>query len=169
MLNGATVRQRDRQSGVMRALQLPGLPSPVIEFEVPGEPQPQGSHQAYTRNGRAWVTSDNPRLRPWRNAVCWHAREALGERPPLTGPVRVELWFSFARPRGHFGRRGLLPSAPAGHAVRPDCDKLARGAIDALTEAGLWRDDAQVAELVATKAYAERSGLRVRVIEAADP
>ncbi len=136
MLNGATVRQRDRQSGVMRALQLPGLPSPVIEFEVPGEPQPQGSHQAYTRNGRAWVTSDNPRLRPWRNAVCWHAREALGERPPLTGPVRVELWFSFARPRGHFGRRGLLPSAPAGHAVRPDCDKLARGAIDALTEGG---------------------------------
>jgi len=49
--------------------------------------------------------------------------------------------------------------------VRPDCDKLARGAIDALGEAGVWRDDAQVAELVATKAYAERSGLRVRVRE----
>lgn len=153
----------------MRAQQLPELPSLAIEFEVPGEPQPQGSLQAHSRNGHAWVTSDNPRLRPWRNAVCWHAREALGERPPLTGPVRVELWFSFSRPRGHFGRRGLLPSAPAGHAVRPDCDKLARSALDALTEAGVWRDDAQVAELVATKAYAERAALRVRVTEAATP
>jgi len=161
---------RDHQAGVMRApakLQLPALPPPVLEFEVPGEPQPQGSHQPYTHNGRVWVTSDNRRLRPWRNAVCWHAREALGQYPPLAGPVRVDLSFSFARPPGHFGRRGLLPSAPAGHAVRPDVDKLARGALDALGEAGVWRDDAQVAELVATKAYAERSGLRVRVTKAA--
>ncbi|PZR70031.1 MAG: hypothetical protein DLM66_04825 [Candidatus Dormiibacter spiritus] len=163
--------KRDHQSGVMLTkLRLQDPPPPAaLEFEVPGEPQPQGSHQAYASNGRAWVTSDNPRLRPWRNAVCWHAREALGERPPMRGPVRVELWFSFARPRGHFGRRGLLPSAPAGHVVRPDCDKLARGAVDALGEAGVWRDDSQVVELVASKAYAERSGLRVRVTEVVAP
>jgi len=43
------------------------------------------------------------------------------------------------------------------------------GLNDALGEAGVWHDDAHVAELVATKAYVEQAGLRVRVTEVAAP
>ena len=73
----------------------------------------------------------------------------------------MELAFTFIRPRWHYGRRGLRPSAPLGHAVRPDLDKLARAVLDALVGAGVIRDDAQVAELHATKGYGERPGLAV--------
>ncbi|HZU17937.1 MAG TPA: RusA family crossover junction endodeoxyribonuclease, partial [Candidatus Dormibacteraeota bacterium] len=96
-----------------------------ISFEVPGEPISQGSGRPIRAgNGRLHVIADNPRLQPWRDAVTWHARQALDGRPPLEGAVAVELAFTFPRPRGHYGRRGLRPSAPASHAVRPDLDKL---------------------------------------------
>ncbi len=38
---------------------------------------------------------------------------------------------------------------------------------DQKNRAGVWRDETQVAELMATKAYNERAALRVRVTEAA--
>jgi Holliday junction resolvase RusA-like endonuclease len=133
-----------------------------ISFEVPGEPISQGSGRPIRAgNGRLHVIADNPRLQPWRDAVTWHARQALDGRPPLEGAVAVELAFTFPRPRGHYGRRGLRPSAPASHAVRPDLDKLCRAVLDALVGAGMVRDDAQVAELHATKRYGERPGLIV--------
>ena len=119
-------RLADRAAPAM-ALPL-GDPTPVvIAFEVPGEPQPQGSSKAFKHRhtGRVMVTSDNARLRPWRDAVCWHARQAL-LGGPLAGPVQVELEFRFARPAGHFGKRGLRPAAPREHMVRPDLDKLVR-------------------------------------------
>jgi Holliday junction resolvase RusA-like endonuclease len=138
-----------------------------IAFEVPGEPQPQGSTKAFKHRhtGLVMVTSDNARLRPWRDAVCWHARQALAGRGPLAGPVGVALDFRFVRPRGHFGRRGLRPSAPPEHVVRPDVDKLARAVIDALSEAGVWRDDNQVVQLHARKHYADLAGLAVQVVQ----
>src|SRR5262245_6772013 len=72
-----------------------------VAFEVPGEPQPQGSTKAFKHRhtGLVMVTSDNTRLRPWRDAVCWHARQALAGRAPLVGAVRVVLDFRFTRPR----------------------------------------------------------------------
>jgi len=140
-------------------------PADAISFEVPGVPQPQGSTKAFKHksSGRVIVTSDNARLRPWRDAVCWHAREALAGRGPLAGPIAVVLKFRFARPAGHFGKRGLRGAAPREHVVRPDLDKLARGALDGLGEAGVWRDDAQVVELVVRKSYGEAPGVRIEV------
>ncbi len=142
-----------------------GLLAPLAQticFEVPGEPVPQGSGRPIRAgNGRTYVIADSGRLRPWRDAVTWHARRASAGRPPLAGAVAVELAFTFIRPRWHYGRRGLRPSAPLGHAVRPDLDKLARAVLDALVGAGVIRDDAQVAELHATKGYGERPGLAV--------
>jgi Holliday junction resolvase RusA-like endonuclease len=137
-----------------------------VAFEVPGEPQPQGSTKAFKHRhtGLVMVTSDNARLRPWRDTVCWHARQALAGRQPLPGPVRVRFEFRFARPRGHFGKRGLRPAAPKEHVVRPDIDKLARAALDALGEAGVWRDDAQVVDLQVGKRYAEHAGMRAEVV-----
>ena len=144
-------------------------PSPSrLAFEVPGEPQPQGSAKAFKHRhtGRVMVTSDNARLRPWRDAICWHARQALLRRGPLVGPVKVRVEFRFARPGGHFGKRGLRPTAPREHVVRPDLDKLVRAVLDALSEAGVWRDDAQVVETRARKRYHERPGALIEITPA---
>ena len=60
-----------------------------------------------------------------------------------------------------------LPVALRVHVFRPNLDKLARGVLDALGEAGVWRDDAQVVELGVRKEYGERAGAMVMVRAAA--
>jgi Holliday junction resolvase RusA-like endonuclease len=140
----------------------PAAPSlPGLTIVVPGVPVPQGSLRAFTRNGHAWATSDNPRTRPWKAAVTSEAAqivEAAGLANPAYEhrPVAVAITFRFPRPRGHFGKRGLLPSAPAQMTTMPDIDKLVRAVLDALTGI-VWRDDAQVVVLDIRKVY-QREG-----------
>lgn len=139
-------------------------PAPVLPgltIVVPGIPVPQGSLRAFSRNGKAWASSDNPRTRPWKAAVTSEAArvvEAAGLANPAyeRRPVAVAITFRFPRPRGHFGKRGLLPSAPSQVTTLPDIDKLVRAVLDALTGI-VWRDDAQVVVLDIRKAY-QREG-----------
>src|SRR5690606_25696178 len=61
-----------------------------------------------------------------------------------------DMVFTLARPRSHYrtGRNAhlLRDSAPARPTGAPDLSKLARATEDALTEAGVWKDDAAVVE-----------------------
>lgn len=139
-----------------------------LQFEVPGIPQPQGSTKSFQARGRVVTTSDNPKLRPWRDAVCWHARAALGRQAPFACPLVVSAVFYLPRPAGHFGSGRnagqLRPAAPAYPAVKPDLDKLVRGVLDALSEAGVWRDDAQVVALgEVAKVYGDKPGASIAV------
>jgi Holliday junction resolvase RusA-like endonuclease len=101
---------------------------------------------------------EGPRLRAWRSEVIDRFREAVGETPGwpiLSGPVRVDAVFAFARPKAHRRRDGSIrPEAPLLHVSRPDADKCGRSLGDALTAAGAWADDSQVAEWRITKQYA---------------
>jgi Holliday junction resolvase RusA-like endonuclease len=144
----------------------------VAEFKVVGTPIPQGSMRAFNRRGggRPIVTADNARTRPWKDAVAWAARNAvdaeLGEGETCRVAVDVVIEFRLARPKGHHGARGLLPSAPTYPAVKPDLDKLTRAVLDALVDAAVIADDAQVVQVRATKEYGD-PGAWVRVERAA--
>lgn len=127
----------------------------TLAFRVHGTPAPQGS-KTRTRYG---MRDDNAeRLRPWREAV---KQAALDVAPPapLTGPVNVTAAFYFARPKGHYGTgrnsQRLKASAPALPTGKPDIDKVQRSCFDAITDAGIWLDDAQVATVTAAKLYAD--------------
>jgi Holliday junction resolvase RusA-like endonuclease len=135
-----------------------------ISFHVAGIPQPQGSTRGFVVNGRPVITSANKSLRPWRDSLMVAAAEARGDIGPITDPVWVDVAFAFARPAGHFGKKGVLPSAPPYPAVRPDIDKLCRAVLDALTESGCIRDDGQVVELTASKNYGKHPGVFVSVM-----
>ena len=142
----------------------------MIEFEVFGSPQPAGSKRSFPfRRGDGSlgvrVTDDNPKGRDWKIAVA-AAAPKLSPDTLLSGPLTVEFIFELPRPAGHFGKRGLLPSAPACPTVRPDVLKLARAVEDALTGV-LWRDDSQIVFEALTKRYGERARLMVRVGESA--
>lgn len=134
----------------------------MITFFAPGAPQPKGSTRAFVVGGRAVITNDARKAKPWAAVVTLAAREAMGDAQPLVGPVRVTLRFGFARPAGHFGKRGLLPSAPGCMAVKPDVDKLARCTLDALTSV-VFSDDARVVALSAEKSYSDAPGVHVTV------
>lgn len=139
-----------------------------ISFAVPGTPAPQGSKRAFVVAGRAVMAEANQATKPWRASVAAAAAEAM-PGGPRSDPAIVELQFAFARPRGHFGKRGLRPSAPTYKATKPDVDKLARAVLDAITGVVI-RDDAQVVQLTASKLFADDGAAGVTVgIEFLEP
>lgn len=146
---------------------------PILEISVGGEPEPQGSATAYVPthprtkqpyrrpNGSIVVnvTHDNTELMAWRRTVAHVAEEAWGKRAPLENlALALHVTFCVERPKGHWGTGRnahlLKPGAPARPIVRPDADKLLRGIGDALSDAGVYANDAQITETWAEKRYA---------------
>lgn len=144
---------------------------PELSFWVPGIPQPQGSTRSFKRGAKIVTTSANKNLKPWRQMVTLQAQAAMAGANAMTHTaVAVSVAFVFPRPKGHHGKRGLLPSAPVDHLVKPDLDKLLRGVLDGLTEAGVFHDDSQVVSVVATKVYTPTPpGARITVTPMAQP
>lgn len=120
--------------------------APLLQFEVPGTPQPQGSKIANRFGGG--VREANKKLAPWRSAAMAAAADEMGNAQPLTVPVAVTAHFYFARPRSHYGTgrnaETVKLSSPLKHCQKPDLDKLLRALGDALTQGGVLRDDSQI-------------------------
>lgn len=117
---------------------------------VAGDPVPKPDPKCFGRGGmhRLSVPEKAAGYKPWRER-CVAAGVRLLEKAgaPLTGPVSVDVTFTITPPK-------TMPKGRAWPAVRVgDVDKLCRLLLDALTESGLWRDDSQVVQLTATKAY----------------
>lgn len=132
---------------------------------VPGSPAAKGNIRYLgQRGGRAILTDATKNLKPWDSRV----RSALldDENQPkarFDGPVHVGLEFVMPRPRSTPKR--VTPPA----VKKPDLDKLQRAIFDAISSAGVWRDDSQVTSVTATKRLAEideTAGLRLII---ADP
>lgn len=141
----------------------------AFEFEVVGfEPRPQGSKRiGRSKDGRPIILADNDkRLKVWRRAVVAAARSLAAASPhcPFEGPVILTVVFSVTPPAKVPKDRRGWPS------VRPDKDKMERAVCDALTTAGVWKDDDQVCCSLSLKVYAggpppslPSPGARIRV------
>jgi len=143
----------------------------ALTINVVGLPAPQGSKKGFynPRIGRVQMVESSKKVKPWRTDVQVAALAAIGEGwTPLVGPVELAITFFMPRPAAHYrtgAHAGVLkPTAPVLVDKRPDCSKLIRSTEDALTEAGVYRDDAQVARLVAEKRYADAAtGARITI------
>jgi Holliday junction resolvase RusA-like endonuclease len=150
-----------------------------LVITVAGAAAPQGSKRAFAVRGKggaptgrvAVIESSHDRVKSWRQAVIDEVRAADAARG--TGltfarglPLQVDMVFCFKRPKSHYrtGRNAhlLRDDAPAYPSGKPDLSKLARATEDALTDAGLWADDAQVVEYGRlAKTYAGSGGMSV--------
>lgn len=129
---------------------------PAVSFFVPGTPRPQGSKRAFVAGGRAVMTeSSGAKHKDWRAQVAHEAHEAYGDTLLLAGPVTLDVTFVLLRPKSRPKSRPMPDSAP-------DTSKLVRAVEDSLTGV-VWRDDAQVVELLARKIYGDRPGARIVV------
>ena len=140
----------------------------LLDVFVPGKAETKGSAKAFHRPGMrfAVVVNDNVKAKTWQSTVAIFAASARTQNfPMMEGPVRVALDFTFARPKGHTGKRGLLPSAPTAHTQKPDIDKVIRPVLDGLTRV-VYADDSQVVSVVASKAWGDEAGVRVVVMSA---
>lgn len=114
----------------------------MITFRVYGLPGPQGSKKAMGRDktGRTILCESSAKVKPWREAVKWAAVES-GARIP-EGPLWVSMVFTLPKPKSAPKRRQTFP------ATKPDLSKLARSTEDAISDSGLWPDDARVVEYI---------------------
>lgn len=134
-----------------------------LEFDVIGMPAPQGSKKFVGMvNGHGLMVESSKKVRPWRQDVKAAARAvieriegsdfsplALNTEPgggnavpifPLDGPLIVRMVFTLPKPASAPKRKRTYPDK------KPDLSKLVRSTEDALTDAGIWRDDARVIE-----------------------
>lgn len=134
----------------------------MITIRVHGTPAGQGSKSYKGRwGGRPVLADSNEKaLIPWRDAVRAEAQRVIeaGAEPIPSGPVQMRALVIVARPKSHYrtGRSAhrLREDAPMWCAKSPDLDKVARSICDALTDAGAWGDDKQVAHLDMRQIYA---------------
>lgn len=146
----------------------------ALTLRVLGKPAPQGSKRfmGLTPNGKPkMIESSKQGVDQWRQdvvaaavRVLEDADEALivaGRWPayPLTVPLAVTMVFTQVRPKAHYrtGRNAhlLTERAPARPSGKPDLSKLLRSTEDALTTAGLIKDDSLIVEYDrAAKVYA---------------
>lgn len=153
-----------------------------LVFTLGGTPVGKGSLKCVGRGGTHRLVEDNPVTHSWRADVARAARAAAAGS--LAGPavaheaIGVEFTATLARPDHHYGtgrnEHRVKDSAPRyPTALRTgDVDKLARLVLDALQDAAVLDDDAQVVEVLARKAYADdpstpdaltHPGIRVRI------
>lgn len=140
----------------------------MINFRVYGLPGAQGSKRHV---GRGVMVESSRKVKPWRSDVR-AASVAAYQGPIIDGPVAASVVFLFARPKGHFSKKGLKPSAPQHLTSQAagDLDKLCRSTLDGLS-AGAGgsplRDDSLVVSLTASKRYCvgdERPGALITLI-----
>ena len=129
----------------------------TLAFFACGTPKGQPRGRAVRRGAHAGIydpgTADN-----WKLSVRAAAKE-LWDRQPFQGPIRVSITAFFPRPKSHFytGKRAGIKrdDAPEYHTGKPDRDNLDKAILDALTNAGIWKDDAQVCAGCISKRYAD--------------
>lgn len=126
-------------------------------FVVRGTPQTKGSTRAFKRGPKIVTTNDNPKAAGWQQLISLEAQRHA-PAAPVTGPVSVVLRFEMQRPASVSERKRPLPI------TKPDVDKIARLAIDALTGV-IIADDKQVTDLMVTKRYGV-PGVTITVQEA---
>jgi Holliday junction resolvase RusA-like endonuclease len=128
---------------------------------VRGMPAPQGSKSFKGmrpgKDGRmiANMQESSKKVKPWRQdvkAAAMAAREqTVGLSTiltvPIDAPVRMVITFTLPKPTSAPKRKRTFPMRT------PDLSKLVRSTEDALTDAGIWADDARVIECTSFKVY----------------
>jgi Holliday junction resolvase RusA-like endonuclease len=117
-----------------------------VYVEVKGIPVPQGSMSVF--NGR--ICHGSKKLTAWRKLVA-QALSGL-DANTLLGPVYAYLVFELPRPAT------VKRARPS---VKPDLDKLVRGALDAIEASGVVANDSQVCEIQAVKVYGDNPRLKL--------
>jgi crossover junction endodeoxyribonuclease RusA len=142
----------------------------VIEITVYGIPGPQGSKRYVgTKNGKGMMVESSKKVKPWREAVKCATLDVTGAQKMFEGAVRVDMVFTMPKPKSAPKTRKTWPDR------KPDLSKLIRSTEDALTETGVWEDDARVIGVQAQKVFPGEHplsllapGVRIRVWQVND-
>jgi len=128
-----------------------------MKLFVPGIPKAQQRPRAFVPPGSRKVRIyEQGTAEAWKGNIALSFRQVVESGPPITGPVALKISFLMPRPKKYMRKKD--PEGTMLHTKKPDADNLAKAAMDALTQIGLWVDDTQVCKLYVEKAYHEKTG-----------
>jgi Holliday junction resolvase RusA-like endonuclease len=117
-----------------------------VEFFLPGAPLPAPRPRfrvIKARNGATFGSAYYPApYKKFLEAAPVTIRQEIGERAPLEGALEMVVHFYIERPKS------TKRDTP-----RYDIDNYLKGLMDAMTYAGVWHDDDQVAKVLAKKSF----------------
>lgn len=120
----------------------------IIDLWIPGEPATAGSkeYKGKTKTGRPIIAdSSGAKGVSWRTSVQDAARK-VHDGPPIPRGTAIAMVCVFyrARPKGHYGAKGVKPRyQDVQWVTKKDSTKMLRAAEDALSKV-LYQDDSQV-------------------------
>lgn len=144
-----------------------------IRIEVRGEPVPKGRARAavvrgrdgqpVVKNGRVIIRNYTPdRTRTFEAYLRVAAQQAMGDRPPLTGPCKMHMGAVFVPPKSWSRKkRERALRGEIRPAKKPDWSNVAKTE-DAL-KGIVFRDDCLVVDGSVSKVYGEIASLTIDV------
>ena len=129
---------------------------PKFKIVVPGLAAPKSLR--VTRHG----AYNNKRVRSWMDVV---RDTTLTQRPPKAPegtPVALmlDVWLPWPK---RTAKKVITADPYALHTKKPDSDNLLKPVVDGLTEAGLWEDDNQIAQMYVEKKWCPRGEERAEI------
>lgn len=118
-----------------------------IRAVIPGEPMAQRRARTAIINGHA-VVYDPRANRVWKATARQFLGQALAGRPPLQGPLALQVFAWFTMPTSRHLKKSPRPAER--RVQKPDLDNVIKAVKDAATGV-LWLDDRQVVALTAEK------------------
>ena len=136
-----------------------------IEFFVPGAPVGKGRPRA-ARRGAGVVMFTPGKTADYEALAAAMASNAMHAHQLLDGPLEAVLEMRFPVPASWSkAKRARALAGVEWHTSKPDADNVAKAILDACNGV-VFRDDAQVVVLIATKSFSEEPGVRVVIREA---
>lgn len=127
----------------------------MIEIVVLGTPVAKGRPRFAKATGHAYTPE---KTRNFEAALKYAAMQVMGDRPPLEGPLAVEM--NVVMPIAKSWPKKRRAAALDGRerpTKKPDADNFAK-VLDACNEI-VWVDDGQIVDLIVRKRYGEKPGM----------
>lgn len=127
------------------------------EFFIPGVPVVKGRPR-FRRNGHTYSPSKTVN---YEQMVGLYGAEAMQGRPPLTGPLKVDIMAIWSWPKS-MSEKKRKQAGSHWKITRPDRDNLDKIIGDGGNQI-VWADDSQIVAGETLKQYGATPGVRVTV------
>lgn len=132
-----------------------------IRIELCGEPKGKGRPRFVCATGHAFTPA---KTRSYESYLRLAAQDAMGNRSPIEGPVRVELLANMPIPKSWSKTKQAEAELNLIYPTkRPDVDNLMK-MLDSFNEV-VWRDDAQIVDATLRKRYSNKPSLIILINE----
>ena len=136
----------------------------TLVFSVEGEPKGKGRPR-FSKVGGFVKTYTDQKTRDYESLISQAARTAMGETPPMEGPISASMYFRLPIPKSTPKKRvASLLGGLVRPTKKPDLDNMNKAILDAMNGI-VYKDDSQVVTIHSKKVYSTHTGVDICIME----